>query len=70
MRIVDCNFPLYRTYIEDYTDCGSCRSRRTYDWNWLNRQGYGSTAWAPTLSSISCNFGLNRQGTDYVKTYD
>jgi ribosomal protein L37E len=53
----------------DCSDCGDCNSKYTYDWEWVNREGYGTTAWAPTVLSSSRNFGLNDRGTDFLVTY-
>ncbi len=51
------------------SDCGECNSRATYDWSWVNDEGYGTTAWAPTYLTSTRNFGLNKDGTDYLITW-
>lgn len=53
----------------DCSDCGSCNSRYMYNYAWLNDLGYGSSAWAPTLTSITQNLGMNNDKTDYLVTY-
>jgi len=53
----------------EYSDCGTCNSRATYGWSWVNDEGYGTTAWAPTYLNSTRNFGLNKDGTDYIVTY-
>jgi hypothetical protein len=51
----------------DCSDCGDCNSRYMYNYHWVNKEGYGTTAWAPTLTTVSQNFGMN--GNDFIVTY-
>lgn len=46
-----------------------CECKTIPDMQWINDEGYGSSAWAPTLIGTTRNFGLNAEGTDYIKTY-
>lgn len=55
--------------LERSKDCSECNSRLEYDWSWVNDEGYGTTAWAPTYLTSTRNFGLNRDGTDYITTW-
>lgn len=59
-------------YVEsatDCSDCGDCNSRYDYNFAWLNDMDYGTTAWAPTLTSVSQNLGMNNSKTDFLVTY-
>lgn len=53
----------------DKSDCGDCNTWYSYDFSYVNNEGYGSTVWAPTLTTVSRNFGLNSRGDDYLVTY-
>lgn len=59
----------FKAESSDCSDCNDCNTKYTYDWSWVNQEGYGTTAWAPTVTSCSRNFGLNNRGTDYLVTY-
>lgn len=51
------------------SDCRECNYRCTYDWSWVNQEGYGTTVWAPTLSSSTRGFGMNDCCDDFLVTY-
>jgi hypothetical protein len=51
------------------SDCSECNDKSGYDWSWVNDEGYGTTAWAPTYLNSTRNFGLNKDGSDYIVTY-
>lgn len=57
----------FSAYAEDSCDCDNCNSRYMYNYQWVNKEGYGTTAWAPTLTTVSQNFGMS--GDDFLVTY-
>lgn len=57
------NFPPYERTVQG--------AASPYEYNIMNvnRDGYGTTAWAPTMTIITQDFGMNNDRSDYLITY-